>query len=226
MTDTGRDAPAPLIAHYNLRRIALQFVVMTAFIALIFLAPHFLDETPTSELPAERQQELSEAQQEMQRFEQQGGFLADRVVLGGVIGFFVLLWAVSCIRRMRDRRPQLVIDTNGIFMRNWHLGIVPWERIAQMSVSRPGLRTAIQALLHNRRGAYVIVHFNDRPPVETDWPGWLAVVQRAWRESDVREAVISPNNLDTSLSSIMAALRDHAAHWRERNPEKIREHDY
>lgn len=223
MTDTGHDAPAPLIARYNVGRIALQLGVMLVFVALILVVPRFGGETPADALPPERQQELSEAQQEIDRFEEQGGLLADRVVLAGIVAFFLFLWATSCVLRMRDRRPQLVIDIDGIFMRRWHLGTIPWERIAQLSVSSPGLRSAVQAVLHNRRGPYVVVHFNDRPPVQTDWPGWLAIVQRAWRESDMREAVISPNNLDTKLSTIMASMRDHAAYWREQNPEKIKE---
>jgi len=225
MTDTGHDAPAPLIARYNVGRIALQLVVVLVFVVLVLVVPRFGDETPAEALPSEQRQELNEAREAIDRFEEQGGLLADRTVLAAVVALFLLLWAASCVRRIRDRRPQLVIDTNGIFMRRWHLGTVPWERIAQLSVSRPGLRSAVQAVLHNRRGPYVVVHFNDRPPVQTDWPGWLAVVQRAWRESDMREAVISPNNLDTKLSAIMAAMRDHAAYWREQNPEKIRELD-
>ncbi|MBM3561343.1 MAG: hypothetical protein FJX53_16020, partial [Alphaproteobacteria bacterium] len=85
MTDTGRDAPAPLIARWHVGRIALQLAVVIVIVALVFIVPRITGETPV-ELPQDRQQELSEAQQEMERFGEDARWLADRNVLAAIIG--------------------------------------------------------------------------------------------------------------------------------------------
>ena len=140
-----------------------------------------------------------------------------------VLIFILLLaiWATAIFGRVRDRSPQLTIDTDGVNLRRWHLGSVPYELIDFVAMSRPGMRSALQGLLHNRRGAYIIVRFNEMPPFQPTVRPPFSHLQRFYVELDNREPVISAQGLDTSISAVMAALQEHIGYWRAENPEKI-----
>ena len=79
---------------------------------------------------------------------------ADAVSVIGAIVLIFSIWAYLVGRRIRDRRPQVVVDTDGIYVRDWHVDIIPWQDIDFIAHSSSVRRGIISALTRSRRGPY------------------------------------------------------------------------
>ena len=136
---------------------------------------------------------------------------ASRVIAVIVIGF--LLWAYLTAGRMRDRRPQVVVDTGGVYVRDWHCDIVPWEQIEFIAHSSSVRRGIVAALSRTRRGPYLLFKFEKMPTAASPVPPPFSWFHKFWIDIELQEPSIMEYGLDTKATVILRAIQDHIAHW-------------
>lgn len=137
----------------------------------------------------------------------------DVVRVIGVIAVGFLIWAYLTARRMRDRRPQVVIDGNGIYVRDWHVDIVPWEQIEFIAHSSSVRRGIISALTRSRRGPYLLFKFENMPKATSSAPPPFSWFQKFWIDIELQEPSIMEYGLDAKATVMLRAIQDHIAHW-------------
>ena len=123
-----------------------------------------------------------------------------------IVTIALVLWALLVIRQGRSRDAQIIVDTNGLFVRSWHLGVVPWDDIvlvAQGSALRQPLATRV---FRRRLGGYLTVRFRQYPTFQTDAPVPISWFQWLTHHLDNSDPVISAARLDTTLTQILAAI--------------------
>ena len=189
-TSTENGAPPPFFVYYNPRVHAFKLVAILAICAVLALLP-FLVESPDS-----------------------GPVL---VIIAIILGF--LCWGYLTASRMRDRRPQVVVDTNGIYVRDWHVDILPWDDIDFIAHSSSVRRGIVAALSRSRRGPYLLFKFVNVPRVIPSVPPPFSWFQLFWAELELQEPAIMQYGLDTKATVILAAIQDHIAYWQSTQTE-------
>jgi hypothetical protein len=133
-------------------------------------------------------------------------------IIGAVVTIF-LIWAYLTGSRIRDRRPQVVVDTDGIYVRDWHVDIVPWQEIDFIAHSSSVRRGIISALTRSRRGPYLLFKFLNMPKSTPSTPPPFSWLQKIWIDMELQEPAIMEFGLDTKAAVILRAIQDHIAHW-------------
>ena len=128
-----------------------------------------------------------------------------------IIGF--LLWAYVTLLRIRDRRPQVIVDESGIFVRDWYSDILPWSEIEFISHSSSVRRGVISALTRSRRGPYLLFKFSNNPKYVSSISPPLSWVHKIWIEMELQEPAIMEFGLDSRATQILKAIEEHIEYW-------------
>ena len=189
MTDTEDDtrahgAPPPFFVYYNPTIHFLKLLAILAICIVVGLLPFFVE-----------------------------NIVGDAVfVIGAIVAVF-LIWAFLTASRMRDRRPQVVVDTEGIYVRDWHAGIVPWQEIDFIAHSSSVRRGIVAALTRSRRGPYLLFKFLQMPTSTSSMIPPFSWLQKIWIDLELQEPAIMEYGLDTKATVILRAIQDHIAFW-------------
>lgn len=135
-------------------------------------------------------------------------------VLIGVL----FVWAAMIWRRAQDKREQVVVDTDGVFVRGWHVGTVPWDNIDFIAHSSSVRRSILSALTRSRRGPYLLFKFVATPKTVSDLPAPWSWFQRLWAETELQEPVIAELGLDHKATEILLVIQEHIAWWQSQQP--------
>lgn len=189
MTDAGDEhddsgAPSPFFVYYNPKIHLMKLVAILAICVVMGLLPFMVDNI-------------------------QGDAVR---VIGAIVAVF-LIWAYLTASRMRDRRPQVVVDTDGIYVRDWHAGIVPWQQIDFIAHSSSVRRGIVAALTRSRRGPYLLFKFIQMPKSTSSMMPPFSWLQKIWIDLELQEPAIMEYGLDTKATAILSAIQDHIAHW-------------
>lgn len=178
------DAPPPFFVYYNPRVHMFKLVAILAIAGVLMALPFLVENVET-----------------------------DPIRLIGAIVIVFLLWAYMTGRRIRDRRPQVVIDVNGVFVRDWHVDILPWADIEFISHSSSVRRGIISALTRSRRGPYLLFKFAKMPTIISSVPPPFSFFQKMWTDIELQEPAIMEYGLDTKATVMLRAIQDHIAYW-------------
>jgi hypothetical protein len=185
------DAPPSVIVRYNPRVQAIRTLAILGIAALCTL------------IPAAAQNATPE----------QAWKFAGALIAGA------LIWAVTAALRIRDRTPQVVIERDGIFVRRWSVGLVPWENIDYIGHSSSIRRGLVASITRNRRKPYLLFRMVETPRAQPTLPppfGWWQFVRA---EFAMQEPVIEQYGLDVPVNDMLAAMQEHIEAWRSRQPE-------
>lgn len=177
-------APPPFFVYYNPRVHLIKLIAILAICVVLALLPFWVDNVDAGPVQ----------------------------VIGAIVVAF-LIWAYMTVCRIRDRRPQVVVDSNGIFVRDWHVDILPWEEIDFIAHSSSVRRGIIAALSRSRRGPYLLFKFVHTPKVRATVPPPFSWFQKVWGELELQEPAIMEYGLDAKATAMLAAIQDHIAHW-------------
>ncbi len=130
-----------------------------------------------------------------------------------IMGF--LLWAYVTLLRIRDRRPQVIIDEAGIFVRDWYSNILPWSEIEFISHSSSVRRGIISALTRSRRGPYLLFKFSNDPEYISSISPPLSWIHKIWIEMELQEPAIMEFGLDSKATQILKAIEEHIEYWQK-----------
>ena len=119
-----------------------------------------------------------------------------------------LIWAYLVYGRTRDRRPQVVVDTDGIFVRDWHVDMVPWEQIDFIAHSSSVRRGIVSALTRSRRGPTLLFKFESMPAIRSTLPVPFNWLQKIWVDIELQEPAIMEYGLDTKATVILRLFRN------------------
>lgn len=180
-------APPPaLVVRYNPAAHLRRMAVILLFFALSVAGPFLLDEPSRAQL----------------RFY-------------AVITILLLAWALAVARQSRDRQPRVIIDADGLFVRDWHLGTADWDDIALVGLAS-ALRLPLATRVFRRRlGDHLVVRFLRFPPFQTSARPPLSWLQWVSQQLDNSDPIISPAKLDARLADIMAAIEVQIAHRKQ-----------
>jgi hypothetical protein len=195
MSDADADledggAPPPFFVYYNPRVHLFKLVAILAIAAVLMALPFLVENVE-----------------------------ADPVRLIGAIVIVFLIWGYMTGRRIRDRRPQVVIDSTGIFVRDWHVDTLPWEDIEFISHSSSVRRGIISALTRSRRGPYLLFKFAKMPTIVSSLPPPFSLFQKIWADIELQEPAIMEYGLDTKATVMLRAIQDHIAYWQSNQSE-------
>lgn len=177
-------APPPFFVYYNPRVHLFKLVAIIAICVVLALLPFLVENVDTGS-----------------------------VQVIGLIVIVFLIWGYMTGKRIRDRRPQVVVDTNGIFVRDWHVDILPWEQIDFIAHSSSVRRGIVAALTRSRRGPYLLFKFVQMPTIIPSTPPPFSWFQRYWSEIELQEPSIMEYGLDAKATVMLRAIQDHIAHW-------------
>ncbi len=177
-------APPPFFVYYNPIVHLLKFIAILAICLVLALLPFFVE-----------------------------NIQGDAVQVIGAIIVIFLIWAYLTFARMRDRRPQVVVDTDGVFVRDWRVDMVPWEEIEFIAHSSSVRRGIVSALTRSRRGPYLLFKFNQMPRFVPTAPPPFSVLQKIWADIELQEPTIMEYGLNAKATVILAAIQDHIAYW-------------
>ncbi len=187
MTDDDHDetgAPPPFFVYYNPRVHLFKLVAILAICVVLALLPFMVANIEGD---------------------------AVRVLAAFIIIF--LIWAYLTASRMRDRRPQVVVDTSGIYVRDWHVDIVPWEQIEFIAHSSSVRRGIVSALTRSRRGPYLLFKFERMPTFTSSLPPPFSWLQKIWVDIELQEPALMEYGLDAKATVILRAIQDHIDYW-------------
>jgi len=136
----------------------------------------------------------------------------------GVLIAALSLWGIITLRRAADKTPQVVIDENGVYSREWHAGTVPWETIEYISHSSTIRRNLLSAVTRNRRKPYLLFKFSEPPKLQPTARPPLSWWQVFMGELAIQEPVIQQFGLDTPVDTMLKTIEAQIAAWRIRNP--------
>ena len=199
MTDANNEtadggAPPPFFVYYNPTIHLLKLVAILAICIVLGLLPFMVENI-------------------------QGDAVR---VIGAIVAVF-LIWAYLTGSRMRDRRPQVVVDTDGIYVRDWHAGSVPWQEIDFIAHSSSVRRGIVSALTRSRRGPYLLFKFVNTPKATSSMMPPFSWLHKIWIDMELQEPALMEYGLDTKATVILRAIQDHIAHWqrtRDEDPAK------
>lgn len=143
----------------------------------------------------------------------------DSLTVVVVIVAIFLFWAYLTARRIRDTRPQVVIDTSGIYVRDWNANAVPWQNIDFIAHSSSVRRGIVSALTRSRRGPYLLFKFAQQPEFVPSVQPPFAIFQKLWTEIELQEPSIMEYGLDAKATVMLRAVQDHIAHWQSTRSE-------
>lgn len=189
MTDTDDDEdengpPPPFFVYYNPIVHILKLAAISAICLVLILVPFLVGRVDT-----------------------------DAARLLGAIVIAFVIWGYISGRRIRDRRPQVVVDTDGIFVRDWHVDIVPWEEIEFIAHSSSVRRGVVAALTRSRRGPYLLFKFVHIPKTISSMPPPFSWLQKFWLDIELQEPAIMEYGLNVKATVILRAIQDHIAYW-------------
>ncbi len=187
MTDDDRDesgAPPPFFVYYNPRVHLFKLVAILAICVVLAVLPFLV-----------------------------ANIQPDAVQILAAFIVIFLIWAYLVFGRMRDRRPQVVVDTAGIYVRDWHVDIVPWEQIEFIAHSSSVRRGIVSALTRSRRGPYLLFKFESLPTSSSSLPPPFNWLQKIWVDIELQEPAIMEYGLDTKATAILSAIQDHIDYW-------------
>jgi hypothetical protein len=124
-----------------------------------------------------------------------------------------MIWAYLTGGRIRDRSPQVVVDTKGIYVRDWHVGIVPWQEIDFIAHSSSVRRGIVAALTRSRRGPFLLFKFINVPKSTPSMKAPFSWLQKIWIDLELQEPAIMEYGLDTKAAVLLRAIQDHIAYW-------------
>ncbi|NQV80776.1 MAG: hypothetical protein HQ495_09490 [Alphaproteobacteria bacterium] len=195
MTDTDEDnddsgTPPPFFVYYNPKIHLLKLVAILAICVVLALLPFLVENID-----------------------------ADAVRIIALIDAVFLIWAYLTGSRIRDRRPQVVVDTNGIYVRDWHVGIVPWEEIDFIAHSSSVRRGIVSALTRSRRGPYLLFKFINMPISTSSMMPPFSWLHKIWIDMELQEPALMEYGLDTKATVILRVIQDHIAYWQSARDE-------
>ena len=190
-TDPAPDdsCPPPFVVYYNPRAHLFKLVGILAICAVVVLLP----------LTAE------------------GADPQSARILFAIAAIF-LIWGYLTILRIRDRRPQVVVDADGIFVRDWHAGVVPWADIDFIAHSSAVRRNIFSALTRSRRGPYLLFKFVNKPTFVPSTTPPLSWLQQIWFDMEMQEPTIMEYGSDTKATTLLRTIQDHIAYWQKQQP--------
>jgi len=118
------------------------------------------------------------------------GTVPDAGLVGGLQLLIAAGVAVSALVMGRDDRPQLVLDAEGLWYRDWKLPKLPWDAVGDVAIA--GARVQ----------SYLAIQLRD--------PDWLArhARNRGGRLVQPNELRVPNGALDAPLSEVQAAIRE------------------
>jgi len=182
--DVDNGAPPAFVVYYNPIIHMLKLVTIAAICVVLALLPLLVDNVR-----------------------------GDAVLVIGAFIVILLVWAYLSFARIRDQRPQVVVDADGIYVRDWHIGVVPWENIDFIAHSSSVRRGIVSALTRSRRGPYLLFKFVETPAIVPSWPASVAWLQKFWVEMELQEPVIMQYGLNAKASALLRAIQAHIAYW-------------
>ncbi|MBO6782821.1 MAG: hypothetical protein JJ899_06055 [Alphaproteobacteria bacterium] len=144
----------------------------------------------------------------------------------GVLIAASVVWGLLTLRKTRDQTPQVIIDENGVYVREWHAGTVPWENIEYISHSSQIRRSLLASVTRTRRKPYLLFKFAEAPKLQPTAPAPLSWWQYFVGEFALQEPVIQQFGLGTPVEEILQAIQGQIAAWQARNPDKVDQDGY
>jgi len=184
--DNKNTAPPGYYVYYNPRVHQFKLLAILAICAVLISLPLMVAKTETGPL---------------------------YILIVFVAGF--LTWAYVTILRIRDRRPKVIIDETGIFVRDWYCNILPWSEIEFISHSSSVRRGIISALTRSRRGPYLLFKFANNPIYASSISPPLSYVHKIWIEMELQEPAIMEFGLDKKATQILSAIEEHIEYWQK-----------
>ncbi len=190
-TDTDPGGPPPRFVAYNDAKIHYRKVIAVVVVATILMLLPFI----VNDVSGEAHEMVS------------------------VLVVVILLWGALVFRRARDQREQVVVDGNGIYVRDWHVGLVPWDNIDFIAHSSSVRRSLMSSISRSRRGPYLLFKFVQAPkPYSELSPPW-SFFQRLWAEMELQEPVIQQMGLNKTAVEMLAIMQEHIAYWQSQQPD-------
>lgn len=182
--DAPPEAPEPLIVRYSQRVQLWRLLAILTLAAMCLIIP-FAAEGPVE----------------------------DSWRFAGVLIAAALIWAVITYMRLHNRDPQMLIDENGVYFREWLVGTVPWENIEFIAHSSQVRRGIVASITRTRKKPYLLFKFAELPKVRPTAPVPLSWLQFVRAEFAIQEPIIQQYGLDTPVNDILASIQQHIAYW-------------
>lgn len=128
-----------------------------------------------------------------------------------------VLWALWTFRKVLDHTPQVVVDENGVYVREWVVGTVPWENIEYIAHSSSVRRGLVASVTRTRRKPYLLFRFVETPKIQPTAPVPFSWAQFVSAEFAIQEPVIQQYGLDTPVADILTNIQAHISHWQMNN---------
>ncbi|MDA0786907.1 MAG: hypothetical protein O3B37_11530 [Proteobacteria bacterium] len=187
---TMTEAPAPLIVRYNRTVHAWRLVAILALAGMCLIIP-FAAEGP----------------------------IEDSWRFAGALMAAALIWAVVTVFRLRDRSPQVLVDENGVYFREWLVGTIPWDNIQFIAHSSQVRRGIVASITRTRKKPYLLFKFAELPKVRPTAPIPLSWLQFVRAEFAIQEPILQQYGLDTPVNDILTSIQAHIAHWETQQPD-------
>tara|TARA_R110002110_G_scaffold414147_2_gene643306 strand:- start:30383 stop:31039 length:657 start_codon:yes stop_codon:yes gene_type:complete len=188
------EAPEPLIVRYNRTVHSWRLLAILVLAAMCLIIP-FAAEGPV---------------EDSWRF-------AGALIAGA------LIWALVTVFRLRDRSPQVLINGDGVFFREWLVGTIPWENIVFIAHSSQVRRGIVASITRTRKKPYLMFKFVELPKVRPTAPipfKWLQFVRA---EFAIQEPILQQYGLDTPVNDILTSIQQHIAYWQSQQPDTAEE---
>lgn len=137
----------------------------------------------------------------------------------GVLIAASLIWAGFTIRKIINRDPQVVVDENGVYFREWMVGTVPWDNIDFIAHSSSVRRGIVASITRTRRKPYLLFRFVELPKVITTAPPPFSWLQFIRAEFGIQEPILQQYGLDTPVADILASIQAHIAYRQSQQPD-------
>ncbi len=124
-----------------------------------------------------------------------GSSVPDAELVGAVVLVLAAGVLIVVVRGMRDTRPRLVLDRDGVWFRDWGIEKISWAAIDAVYTSGSRLQAFITLSLRDPER-----FLNALPPAERA----RLTSNRLFRRPELR---IPHNALDAPLDQVLAALR-------------------
>ncbi len=144
----------------------------------------------------------------------------------GILITAAVIWGLLTLYKTRDQTPQVIVDENGVYVRNWFAGTVPWENIEYISHSSQIRRSLLASVTRTRRKPYLLFKFVEAPKLQPVSPAPISWWQYMTGEFALQEPVIQQYGLATPIEDILTAIQAQIAAWQARNPDKVDQDDY
>ncbi|MGB0573050.1 MAG: hypothetical protein ACPGQM_13500 [Alphaproteobacteria bacterium] len=124
-----------------------------------------------------------------------------------------LVWAVVTFMRMQNRDPQVLVDENGVYFREWLCGTVPWENIVFIAHSSQVRRGIVASITRTRKKPFLMFKFAELPEVRPTAPVPFSWLQFVRAEFGIQEPIMQQYGLDTPVNDILTSIQEHIAYW-------------